>query len=145
MNKIIVTAVCALAAGYIIGAFLGTSVTKFAGTTNLDTLALGTGLSVGSSGTTLSQIVSGTFTNTSCSGAATQGAFATTTYSCTATGATAGDRVFVQLSATTTHGVVLQTAYASTTANDNIRVVLYNASTTAGTATTTGASYFIVR
>ena len=148
----VVVAVIALVIGYAVSGM--TSEQRFGATTNFSGLTVGTsGLVVngsttlGSSGTAIGTIIHGQFTASSCTGSSTQPIGATVTYSCSVTGAANGDRVFVTLASTTPTWVVLSAAYASTTASNNVRVVLLHASSTGAfaSATTTGAKYLIVR
>lgn len=124
------------------------------GMTNFDGLTLTPvdstdGLRVGPSGTsptTHKYIASGTFTNTSCTGAATQVANAATTYYCSVTNSVNGDVVFVSMSSTTPYSVFVNSVHASTTGSNQLVIRLANASSTAAaTATTTGARYLIFR
>lgn len=143
------------------------SVPTLGGVTNLDALTLdngnlivtnGTitasgsisatgGTTIGSAGSAVSTLIFGQLGPSSCTGTATQAIGAQTTYTCTVSGALTNDRIFVTLASTTPSWVLLSNAYASTTGSNDVRVVLFNASSTgaAATATTTGAKYLIVR
>ena len=144
MNKIIlwvigVVAVAALALSLVgdsnQSVLLGANGTRFPN-----------GLSTGQASTSptmINKVLEGAFTNTSCSGAATQAATTSTTYDCAVTGVLPGDRVWLTMGSSTPYGAYLSSAYASSTVAGSIRVVLGNASTSAVSATMTAAVYHI--
>jgi hypothetical protein len=101
-------------------------------------------LTVGSAGSALSKVITGTCNIVI-------GTLATSSVgsgACAATGAVAGDKVFVSLASTTIAGFSLVGASASSTA-DQLVVVIYNdtvsATTTIPTTVKNNAQYLIVR
>jgi hypothetical protein len=121
------------------------STSPIAGEVRGTTLVVTGTSTVGSVGSAISKMISGTFTSTSCIGPASIGIYASAQYGCSVAGVVSGDRVFISLASTTNTTVFQYFATASTTAG-KLDIGLTNVSTTTvATATTTGATYWIVR
>lgn len=106
--------------------------TLAASTTELTTLKVGT------NGSSITKMLSGTCNLTGQGGVDTIVASGIATSSCAATGVALGDKVFVTLNSTSSLPIVVQGASASTT--DVIKVILYNATSSASQVTAVGTS-----
>lgn len=120
---------------------------QLGGNVNPATMYLNGGAAIGVTGDVVLNLQSGLAT---CTGSSTISATVKQNYDCAVTGVRglsqpARDRVHVTMASTTPYGVSVVTAFASTTADNYIRVVLGNASSSPVTPVLSNVQYIVVR